>query len=105
MKPKENKSNIINFRVTEEKRTLLEKEAKAKGLTLSKCLDSIIEKHFEPKLVIKTSEVINDGIYDKSKEKAYLIIGSIAAFFGLIWLFLKAKNGKNRPPNYPELPL
>jgi hypothetical protein len=48
MTPTPNKDTNINFRVTEQRKLKLQKEAITKIITLSDLLNKIIEKYFEP---------------------------------------------------------
>jgi flagellar basal body P-ring protein FlgI len=48
MTPTPNKDININFRVTEQRKLKLQKEAITKIITLSDLLNKIIEKYFEP---------------------------------------------------------
>lgn len=48
MEPTPNKDTNINFRVTEQKKLQLQKDAEKKKMTLSDLLNQIIDKHLEP---------------------------------------------------------
>lgn len=43
----------INFRITEEKKNKLQQEANNKNITLSTCIDQIIDLHLEPQLTLE----------------------------------------------------
>lgn len=92
MTPTPNKDTNINFRVTEQLKLKLQKEAITKKMTLSDLLNKIIEKHHEPPLIKKAFPLeakTEDG--EKLDKKTTFILIIVVGIISSIWIIVSAK--------------
>jgi hypothetical protein len=92
MTPTPNKDTNINFRVTEQRKLKLQKEAESKKMTLSDYLNKIIEKYHEPPKIDKIARPIQQ---DKEETKidngiVYFFIGTVGLAV-IVWIWVSAK--------------
>ena len=92
MTPTLNKDTNINFRVTEQRKLKLQKEAESKKMTLSDLLNKIIEKYHEPPKIDKIARPIQ---HDKEETKidkgiVYFFIGTVGLAV-IVWIWVSAK--------------
>jgi hypothetical protein len=105
MIPTPNKDTNINFRVTEQKKLQLQKEAQKKKMTLSDLLNKIIDKNFEPPKSVKDFQKTNG--YNKTSEEHNPIrpLGCLmlAILVGIVILLIKVLT-KKKEPYYFQMP-
>ena len=105
MEPTPNKDTNINFRVTEQRKLQLQKDAEKKKMTLSDLLNKIIDKHLEPPKSAPQNPITNSetkAIEDLNPIGAmgYIISAILAGIF-IIFIFVL---NKKREPYYLEVP-
>ncbi|MDP1817739.1 MAG: hypothetical protein Q8K92_24995 [Leadbetterella sp.] len=92
METTQNKDSNINFRVTEQRKLKLQKEAETKKMTLSDLLNKIIEKHHEPPVIKKSIQqeaktVAGEKLDKKGMYILIIVIGVITS----IWIIVSTK--------------
>lgn len=96
METTQNKNSNINFRVTEQRKLKLQKEALTKKMTLSDLLNKIIEKNYEPPIDKKANHqeaktVEGEKIDNKGMYILIIVLGVVTS----IWIIVSAKKKIN----------
>ncbi|MDP1817752.1 MAG: hypothetical protein Q8K92_25065 [Leadbetterella sp.] len=91
METTQNKDSNINFRVTEQRKLKLQKEALTKKMTLSDLLNKIIEKNYEPPIDKKANHqdsktVEGEKIDKKGMYILIIVLGAVTS----IWIIVSA---------------
>jgi hypothetical protein len=92
MEPTPNKDTKINFRVTEQRKLKLQKEAETKKMTLSDLFNKIIAKHHEPPKIDKIARPIQQNKEETKIDKGifYFLIGTMG-LAAIVWIVVSAK--------------
>ena len=101
MTPTPNKDTNINFRVTEQRKLKLQKEAESKKMTLSDLLNNIIKKHYEPPIDKKANHqevktVEGEKIDNKGMYILIIVLGVVTS----IWIIVSAKKKINNADDW-----
>ncbi len=99
MQPTPNKDTNINFRVTEQKKLQLQKDAEKKKMTLSDFLNKIIDKHLEPPKSVKELQKTNgdDKTSDEINPNRLMVYLMLAILVGIVLLLVQGFTKKKEP--------
>jgi hypothetical protein len=99
MQPTPNKDTNINFRVTEQRKLELQKEARTKKMTLSDFLNKIIDKQLEPPKSVKELQKTNgdDKTSDKINPNRPMVFLMLAILVGIVLLLVHIFTKKKEP--------